>query len=779
MKRSLFILLLLTAWLLPSSAWAQFKDLKPGHPAYPFVDKLVREGILEVGKSKKFEGRGYVNKYQLAVVLDRLYAVAFPDKPVELKSAVEFYKDVPVWSYANTAAGKLTALKIFEPDARGNFNGNQRLNRYYFYYLYCRFIETSLGKPLNPAFAELNYADVAIDNPYSPYILKLIGIGLLPGGKFRALSGDQFINRLEMALFTAKVLDHLRPEEKKIKAPPELAKPISSYTDVPSAHYAREAIEELVEVGILSPGPGQKFDGDRMTKKFELLDFLCQILEKILAGGESELELADAALAYKDVSSAHPSYRSIQKLIALGILPAGNREEVLNGELPVNRYQLAYFLLTPLEKILSPQLELKPADASLGYRDVPKDNFAYLAIQKMIELKVLPGGADQNFNGEQFAARFDLAYISVQLLKQIYLKIKEEEISIMPPPEYGFKVYLNSEFTASSLSHGKPSGEDLIDVYGLQTVNLTIDRQLGKRLSAYVYLENQFYFGTKTPQYLGIKEAYLTAAEPPLSYQFGRIYNYQGYSPFGASLFFDSTADLASLTLDIAYLNFSGSVGKTLYNGDVTTDSNLASLLLTFKNLPIDVTLGGNLITDPLDPTGAVQLPTQILQTYGGMNINLFGALEANLEASNVDYSNPEVLPLIGLIDEINTGALQAAFSYYEPDYGYNISFGYQRLGDDFYNANLTDPGETTYNSRGRDALLFKTRFTLGSEQNLGIRVSSIYEQGLQQSWIIGADYSRRFFKLAYLNLSWKTALDSTPARQNSHQASANLALTF
>jgi hypothetical protein len=779
MKRFLLILLLLTACLLPSSAWAQFKDLQPGHPAYPFVDKLVREGILEVGKSKKFEGRGYVNKYQLAVVLDRLYSVAFPDKPVELKSAVEFYKDVPVWSYANTSVGKLTVLKIFEPDVKGNFNGNQRLNRYYFYYFFCRFIETSLGRSLIPAFADLSYADLSSDNPYYPYILKLIGLGLLSGGKFRSFQGDQLINRLEMALFTAKVLDYLRPEGRKIKAPSELAKPISSYTDVPSTHYAREAIEELVEVGILSPGPGQKFEGDRMTNKFELLDFLSRILEKLLVGEEGELELADAAQAYKDVGTTHPYYRSVQKLIALGILPAGNREEVLNGELPVNRYQLAYFLLTPLEKILSPQLELILANASLGYRDVPKDNFAYPTIQKMIELKVLPGGADRDFKGEQFATRFDLAYISVQLLKQIYLKIKEEEISILPPSEYGFKIYLNSEFTASSINHGQPSGEDLIDVYGLQTVNLTFDRQLGKRLSAYVYLQNQFYFGTRTPQYLGIREAYLMAAEPPLSYQFGRIYNYHGYSPFGASLFFDSTADLVNLGLDTAYLNFSGSVGKLLYNGDVTTDSNLASLLLTFKNLPMDVSLGGNLITDPLDPTGAIQLPTKIWQTYGGININLFGALEANLEASNVDYSNPEVLPLIGLIDEINTGALQAALSYYEPDYGYSISFGYQRLGDDFYNANLTDPGEATYNSRGRDALLFKTRFTLGSEQNLGIRVSSIYEQGLQQSWIIGADYSRRLFKLAYLNLSWKTALDSTPARQNSHQASANISLSF
>lgn len=184
----------------------------------------------------------------------------------------------------------------------------------------------------------------------------------------------------------------------KKKAPKEIPKLLiettktpTGYLDVPADHWAREAIDELVEVGALEPGIGRKFWGDDPVDKFRLMYFLAQIMEKLLLGETGELELADASLGYKDVTPINPAYRSIQKLIALGVLSPGFKQEVFNGDVLVSRYQLAYFLFTPLEKLLYPNVAFEQADPADGYTDVPRDNFAYPALQKLIKLDVLPG----------------------------------------------------------------------------------------------------------------------------------------------------------------------------------------------------------------------------------------------------------------------------------------------------------------------------------------------------------------------------------------------------
>jgi hypothetical protein len=759
--------------LLSVPALAQFKDLMPGHPAYSIVKKLVQEGVLEVPKSQKFEGRVYINKYQLAVVMDRLYTVLHPDRQGTAPAALEYYNDVPAYSYASASVGKLTRLKVFVPDSSLKFSGNQKLSRYSFYYLFSRFLEAASGKDLAPAPPELGYSDVPPTDPYFSYIQKLIGARLLPGGQFKLLRGDQPVNRLEMALFVSQVLDYLRPEGKKQEeAKSAFAQPIKGYLDVAETNPAREAIDALVEVGILDPGYSQNFNGDQQINKYQLMDFAARMLEKLTLGEGGELELADASLEYKDVNNSNPYYRSIQKLIALGGLPAGNQTEIFGGDRPVNRYQLALFLLTPLEKMLSDQVELKAADPAVMYRDVAPDNFAYPAISKLIWLGALPGGADQDFEGSAPSTRYDLAIFSVKVLGQLYNKIREEDISLTPPPDYGFRVYSNTELSASSAAR--------LDLFGRQTVNLTVDRSLTKRLSAYLYLQNDFYFGSQTPQYLRIGEVFLLASEPPLTYQIGRAYNFTGYSPFGASLFMDSTLDQVSLSFSSPLLNLHTMVGKLLYNGEVATDSNFGSALVTSNPLgPLEFSLGANLITHPLDPTGTAQLPSRITQFFEGVKITLFGALELNAEASDVQFSDPEVLPLIGATDETALTAFQASLSYFDQAYGYSISLGYQRLGDDFYNANLTNPGLATYITNGQDCFLFKTRFSISADQTMGVNLSSVYTQGINQANIVNANYNQRLFKLAYLNLAWRSNLAATPSQQSTHQASANLALSF
>ncbi len=774
MKKCLLAILILFLTIPP--ALAQFKDLKPGHPAYPFVSKLVREGIIEVAKNKRFEAGGNVNKYQLAVILDRVYALAYPDKPPPPPTVV--YKDVPSTSYANEAAGRLSALKVFEPDANGNFNGGLRLTRYYFYYTLCRFIESSLGRQLPAVSNELGYSNISESDPYYPYLQKLIGAGLLPGGKLRFFDGELMLNRMEMSIFIANVLDYLRPEKK----PGEVTQPAvpkSGFIDIPEDHYARESIDELVDVGILPKSPGQKFNGTSQINKFELLNLLSKVLEKLLIGEEGELDLADAALSYKDVGTSNPAYRSVQKLIALSVLPPGNRTEILNGELPITRYQLAYYLLNPIENILMSQVKMQEASPEAGYRDVSKDNFAYSAIQKLIWLGVLPGGRDKEFRSDSFAVRYDLAYYSVRTLKALYLKIKEEEILITPPPDYGFRTYLNTSFNYSTVANGKSPGTDLKNIFGLQSLNLTVNRRLSNSFSSYIYLQNNLYFGSTSPQYLNIGEAYLSYNNPSFSLKAGRIYNYYGWSPFGASLFFDNTVDQATYSIDSPLCSLNAAAGKLSFKQDVSTDSNFASLYLISFDAPLQISAGGNLVTNIFDPTMTAQLPSRVTQTYAGAKLKIFGQFEANAEASKVDYSNQDVLQYIGTSGNIDTNAFQDSLTYFSPNLGFNLSLGYQRLGEYFYNGGLSDPGYAVYSGMGKEASMLKLRFDLTPERTLLFNTSSLYRCGAYLGNVVFGNYTQNLSRSTYLNLSVKHFADNSEAQNSTTAVSGSVSLSF
>lgn len=559
----------------------------------------------------------------------------------------------------------------------------------------------------------------------------------------------------------------------------ETKKTPTGYLDVPPDHWAREAIGELVEVGVLEPGIGRKFWGDDPVDKFRLMYFLAQIMEKLLLGETGELELADASLGYKDVTPINPAYRSIQKLIALGVLPPGFRQEVFNGDVLVSRYQLAYFLFTPLEKLLSPNVAFEEADPADGYTDVPRDNFAYPAIQKLIKLDVLPG--KERFEGNTPATRYWMAYLSVKILKQVYLKIKEEEFVAPPPlPEYGFRTFLSTNLYANFQYAGK-GASDLLDLAGTQNVNLSVDRTLSQNVSAYLSLENQFSFGsTAASRVLSVGEAFLTLKEPRYSLQSGRATNYFSYNPFGASLFLDNRTDAVNLAYYTDLANISGAIGKLWYQSDVTADSNFASLLLSSNPLSfLEFSLGGNYITDPLDPTATTQLPTKIQQYYGGAKLN-FSNFEIALESSNSNFSNPDVLPVIGTTDEVDTAAYQAAISYYSPEYGYNLSIGYQHLGDDFYNAGLADPSLATNSRPGRDAVLLKSRTLFEGGSYVDVNFGALYQKGRLAEEVAGLLYCQRLFQLAYLNLNLTGTFDPSDfSRLNALRASGSVSVSF
>jgi len=555
---------------------------------------------------------------------------------------------------------------------------------------------------------------------------------------------------------------------------------LKGYPDVPADHWAREAIDELVEAGVIDPGIGRPFWGEDPVDRFRLMYFLSQLLEKLLMGEKGELPLADFSLGYKDVNPINPAYRAIQKLIALGLLPPGFRQEVFRGETLVTRYQLVYFLFVPIEQLLSPTITFEEAPAEQGYRDVPSDNFAYPTIQKLINLGVLTG--EGNFEGDKPATRYLMAYLSVKILKQIYLKVKEKEeaIALAPPPLFGFKTLLSTNLSFSFVHAGKGT-EDLLNLYGQEGITIAVDRTLSSNLSAYLSLANSFFFGSSfSPTSLNLGEAYFNYAQDPFTLQLGRGSNYFSYSPFGASLLLDNRIDALTFIFSPRLGKLLGSLGKLTYQSDVTADSNFALSLLTFNPLPFcEISLGGSFVNDPPDPTGSTQLSTQMKQTYGGIKIN-FSNFELAWETSQVDFSNPKVLPQVGTTDEVELSAFQTSLSYQSPEFGYCLSLGFQHLGDDFYNAGLAFPGSATYSGPGKDAYLIKNRMLLSENESLTAGLNLIYQKGINLENYFYLTYARQFHSYAYLNLNFWGAWDPMDlSKLNSLQASSSVSLSF
>lgn len=539
-------------------------------------------------------------------------------------------------------------------------------------------------------------------------------------------------------------------------------------------------MNELAGEGILVPGPDQRFNGDDLINRYLLVDFIGRIVEKLVVEEGAQLETANFAQSYKDIPVSNFAYPSIQKLIRAEVIPAGNRTELFYGDRKISRYQMVFFTFSAIKYVLPNILQFKAAGASLGYGDVPADHFTYDTIQKLIWLGVLEGGKDKQFNGEEFVNRYELAYFSVNLIKAIYLKLKEiETFTPIRPVGYGFKTYLNTQLSALNITNGKAPGQDLNRAAASQTVNLSVDRALDANLSAFASLTSVYNFGDAAGLSApSLDQAYVLYKSPPFMLQAGRSGFYQGFSPFGSSLFVDTTADMLLGNYDHPIFNLYASIGKLRYAGDISLDSNFGFVNLAPKMPPLlswlDLSLGSSLVTNPPDPTLTATLPTRLSQICGGVKVNLFNLLEFTGEMGKLTFTNPDVLPLIGAATAEDTEAVQYALTYYSVDYNLSLSLGYQKIGDDYYLANLAIPG-----TQGTERILFRAKAYPTPAQIISFDFANVTRDGSNLQTVVSGYYNLEIAKAIYLNVGASRTMDNTAARQDQLTLNSSLSISF
>ena len=783
------VLLFALVLFLFSPSFAQFVDVSAVSPFYPSVQKLEKSEIIKVPANGKFNGKGDLDKYQLAYILNQILQYSGRGRLIEGRSLDEFYDDVQQSHYAYGAIRNLMKLGIFDISASNKFSGSTKIDRYSFYSYMAAFLEWIEGKMLPLAPPDSIYSDVYADHFSFPYIQKLVGAGLLDGKG--ELDGDKLIIRYEMAVFVSRILDYYQPSgEASAEIEEKTEEKVSSgYKDVLADHYASEAIAELVGTNILLPGEGRMFYGYSLINRYFLVDLTSNIIEKIVVGEEGELELANSARGYKDISASNFAYRSIQKLIGAGVIPPGDRKELFHGDRRITRYQMAFFVFSAIERVFADAVVFKAAHSSFGYGDVPEDYYVYKTIQKLIWLGVLEGGQDREFHGEEYVDRYELCFFMVNLMKTLYLKLGElEEVALKMPVGYGFGTYLSSSVTASQTLTNEAFGTATNSLYASQSMILSINRALNRDVFAYASLYTNYYFGGGTT-YPYLYESYILVNKAPFVHQLGRTSLYQGYTPFGYSLFVDSAA--SSSMLDTVFVNYdhhlfnlNTGIGKLAYVGDITTDSNFGTLSISpkFPDLLswLDVSLGTSLITDIPDPDYTTTLSSRVGQGYGGLKISFLSNFEFTAETARLSFSDQSVLSTVGYSSKEGFDASQYSLTYYLDNFDFNFSIGYQMLGDDYYLSLLANPAAFTGVEQGTESWHGKIKYSPSSSvYSWYIDLTSVLRDGENINNTIYGYYSYKLFDAAYLSLSVSDFMDNTVADQDSISLSSSLSLSF
>ncbi len=776
MKTKLTLSMLIIVVFLGLPCFAKFKDIPGSHKAAPAVQKLLEVGIIDISPDRKFRGKDPLSMYQMAVIMDKIMDKTGKKKELEMVPVEKFYINVPEKNYAYSAVMDLVKLGLFIVPESKIFAGDVKVTRATFYSYMAAFLERLRGKTLFLAPSDRGYPDLSEDRPAYPYIQKLIGEGLLGGqGKFNE---NMIVNRYEMAEFASKIVDYLNLKTQ------EKVKGSSGYIDIPEDNYARQAVDELVEAGVLEPGEGKKLNGAALLNRYYLADLIAKIIDKILMGEEKTVRPAPYALSYKDVPINSFAFGSIQKLIGSGFIPPGNRTELFYGDRKINRYQIVFFVFSAIEHMLSDVVDFQAADTSSGYRDVPRDNFAYETIQKLIWLNALGGGETKDFAGEEYVDRYELCFFAVNLVKAVIAKIGEAKEVYPQPTGYGFDVVLNTRLNMAQVSNGGGQGTDLNDINVLQQIDVSVDRRLNNYLSVFASLSSSYNFGdTAASSSPLLSQGYIIAGNSPLVLQAGRTNCYQGYTPFGDSLFINTSADMLKLDYDHQLFKLNSVVGKLIYLGDISLDSSFGMVYLTPK-LPafiswMELALGTNLIANLPDPTSTFTLPGKVLQTYGGLRISPLIDIEITAEIAKLQFSDPAALALIGSNSNEAPCATQVSLSYFSEDYGYNLSVGYKKIADGYYLSALIDPTSLLGNETNTENLLIRTRSYPSPTQIIGADLTYVMRDNFNVKTGLSGFYNLKVFESAYLNFMLSKIIDNTSAGQHELNLSSSFSITF
>lgn len=171
------------------------------------------------------------------------------------------------------------------------------------------------------------FSDVPTNHWAYDAVMILPAEGIIEGYGDGSFRGDRNITRYEAATMLAKVI---------VSKSNTVSNGSMSFTDIPSGHWARDAVALLSGAGISNGYSDGSFRGDNNITRYEM----AVMISKLISGGG---EYATGAMSFIDVPTDHWAADAVKFLASKGI-NEGYEDGTFRGDKNMTRYEVAAML---------------------------------------------------------------------------------------------------------------------------------------------------------------------------------------------------------------------------------------------------------------------------------------------------------------------------------------------------------------------------------------------------------------------------------------------------
>lgn len=170
------------------------------------------------------------------------------------------------------------------------------------------------------------------------------------------------------------------------------------FVDVPSGHWAYNAVTSLAAKGINEGYGDSTFRGDRNITRYEAASLLAKVITKI-----NNVSVTGNGKTFSDVPKSHWAYKSVSILSATGITK-GYGDGTFRGDKNITRYEMSLMIANLIEKNLN-----VTAEGENPFSDVPSGHWAGGAVTILAERGINEGYGNGTFMGNRNITRYETA----------------------------------------------------------------------------------------------------------------------------------------------------------------------------------------------------------------------------------------------------------------------------------------------------------------------------------------------------------------------------------
>ena len=178
------------------------------------------------------------------------------------------------------------------------------------------------------------------------------------------------------------------------------------FSDVPSSHWAFDAVTTLASQKIFNGYGDGTFKGDRNITRYEAATLLAKLTES----NPDKME-AGQKLKFTDVPENHWAYKYVSFTAEKGI-NKGYDDNTFRGDKYITRYEMAHMIATLLDSNTNSKKESNP------FADVASSHWAVDSVVNLASKGIIAGYGDGTFRGNRNITRYEAAIMVAKAIKK-------------------------------------------------------------------------------------------------------------------------------------------------------------------------------------------------------------------------------------------------------------------------------------------------------------------------------------------------------------------------